>query len=297
MRVLRERPAAARLVLAELHEFVEAPFEVERLRERDPLEGELSHGDLPALVDLVEDVLLRGRRVVEVDLVELALVGDLTDALGRHTFLVHVDDEGGDAVMFRPRIVGASEHVTPVGLVGVGGPDLLAVDAELIALVDRLALEAREVGTDVGFGVADTPEFLAVQDLRQVAFLLCFGAEPLDRRADEVDADLAVLGRRVHPGLLLLVDQLLHQARVATAVLLGPVDRCPTALVEFPLPLAEELFALVLVVRQVAIALDPAVGEVLLVPLPDLAAERLLLVSVVEVHAWFCNRRYVGSYL
>ena len=68
-------------------------------------------------------------------------------------------------------VVGAHQAEAPVGLVGVGGPDLLAVDQPVVALVLALGLQAGEVGAGAGLGIALAPADLAVHDLRQDALL------------------------------------------------------------------------------------------------------------------------------
>ena len=72
----------------------------------------------------------------------------------------HVEQHEGDAFVLLGR-VGAHQAEDPVGLVGVGGPDLLAVDQVMVALVLRLGLQTGEVGPGAGFGVALAPAGLA----------------------------------------------------------------------------------------------------------------------------------------
>ena len=94
---------------------------------------------------VADQIALRHPHVVEEGLAERRLAGDQQDRLGA--------DTPGEAMSnsmklmpscFLARRVGAHQAEDPVGLVGVGGPDLLAVDDEMVAVVSaRVCSEAR----------------------------------------------------------------------------------------------------------------------------------------------------------
>ena len=88
---------------------------------------------------------------------------------------------------FFGRRVGAHQREHPVGMVRPGGPDLLAVDDEVVAVAHRRGAQAREVGAGIGFGIALAPDRLAGQHGRQMARLLRLGAEADQDRPDVID--------------------------------------------------------------------------------------------------------------
>ncbi len=125
--------------------------------------------------------------------------------------------------------VGADQAEDPVGLVGVGGPDLLAVDDPVVALIHGAGLDGGEVGPGARFGIALTPADLAAHDGRQEALFLFLGAEGQQGRPQHPDAetverrmglDAAQLGGQ-HLGLF--------AAQPAAAVFARPFWRGPAA--------------------------------------------------------------------
>jgi hypothetical protein len=114
---------------------------------------------------------------------------------------------------------------------------------------------------------------------------LGLGAGRDQRRADEVDADGVDLWRRVRPCHFLAVDGLFDEGRAAPAVLLGPVNAGPAALVEGSLPVSQELDAFV-ALGQLPVAVLPARRQVLRQPLAEFLPERLVVRIVLEVHTF-----------
>ena len=94
--------------------------------------------------------------------------GDQLDRPRLDARLVHVDQQEGDALVLLGLRVGAHQAEAPVGVLRAGGPDLLAVDQPVVALVLALGLQAGEVGAGAGLGVALAPAQLAADDRRQV---------------------------------------------------------------------------------------------------------------------------------
>ena len=78
----------------------------------------------------------RRAHVVEEDLAQLLVAGDVADRPHRHARLAHVDQHEADAGLLLHRLVGAHqrEHVGRVE--GDAGPDLGAVDDEFVAVDD-----------------------------------------------------------------------------------------------------------------------------------------------------------------
>src|SRR5271154_6092643 len=104
----------------------------------------------------------------------------------------------------------------------VGGPYLLSVDDEAVAIFDSARLQRSDVGAGVGFGVALAPDFFGRQYLRDVPLLLLLGAQPDQSRADQHDAENVHQHRRVDPGHFLAVGGLLLMLSGPPAVFFGP---------------------------------------------------------------------------
>src|SRR4051794_35585352 len=68
--------------------------------------------------------------------------------------------------------IGADETEDPVGVVGVGGPDLRPRDDEIVAVALGAGLQRGEIGAGVRLGVTLAPADLARRDLWQMLFLL-----------------------------------------------------------------------------------------------------------------------------
>ena len=93
------------------------------------------------------------------------VAADQLDRPGLDARRGHVDQHEADAFVLLGR-VGAHQAEAPVGLVGVGGPDLLAVDQPVVALVLAAGGEAGEVGAGARLRIALAPADLALDDLR-----------------------------------------------------------------------------------------------------------------------------------
>ena len=139
--------------------------------------------DRPAVVDAAQHLRLVHAHVVEEDLVELGVAGDLLERLHRDAGRVHVEQEVGDALVLGRVGIGAGQQHHPVGDVGERRPHLLAVDHVVLAVLHRARLQRRQVGAGVGLGVALAPDLLAGEHLGGIALLLLFGAVRDDRRA------------------------------------------------------------------------------------------------------------------
>ena len=85
----------------------------------DPLGAERAHGDEPALALAAEPVVDRHAGVVEEDLAEHLLAGDVADRADVDARRLEVDDERGDAVVLATLgdggRVGAHEEQAPLG--------------------------------------------------------------------------------------------------------------------------------------------------------------------------------------
>jgi len=117
------------------------------------------------------------------------------------------------------------------------GPHLLAVDDEMVAVVDSSGSEAREIAAGVGLGKALAPQFVGVEDARQVALLLLLGPPMNEARAEQVEPAGPRQDRSAGAREFLVEDDLLHKVGAAAAILLGPGEPDPARCVHRLLPL------------------------------------------------------------
>src|SRR5207244_5549024 len=178
----------------------------------------------------------------------------------------------------------AHDREAAVGAVRERRPHLLAVDDPLVAVEHRARLHVRQVGAGVRLRVALAPELVGGLDLRQEPALLLLGAVREQRRREQALAEEAHAGGRVGLGVLLAEDDLLGEARVPTAVLLGPVEPDPAVASEQLLPLDAQL-PRGLVRRPAAAAeLGELTDEVVGQPRAPLVAKCGLRGRVEEIH-------------
>ena len=249
--------------------------------QREGQAGALVHerGDRhrPAVALPADDVLVRDPRLLEEQLVELGLAGDLHQRPDLHAVLLHVEQEVGEAPVLRRVRVGAGDEHAPLGLVRVGGPHLLAGHDPLVAVPDRAGLERGEVGARLGLREALAPDLVGGQDRRQVALLLLVGAVGDDGRAAHGQAEHVGHRGRARARQLLVEDRLLDLRGAGAAVLGRPVQARPAAVVQRPLPGLAELELLGVGVRLAA-------GVVLLYPAADGVTELTLDRRQAQVH-------------
>ena len=111
----------------------------------------------PAVVELPDEVRARDAHVLEEHLVEPGVAGHLHERAHGDARGLHVDQDVGDAAMFRRVGIGADEAEHPVGVLRARGPDLLAVHHELVADDLRARAQGGQVGARAGLGVSLAP--------------------------------------------------------------------------------------------------------------------------------------------
>src|SRR5690606_6427571 len=199
------------------------------------LEAQQPHGDLPAVTRLADNI--RSNGVVEEHLVEFGGASQLLDRPYGDARLVHGHQEEAQPAMGLGIGVGAGDDEAPVGLVGQGGPDLLAVDAPLpVRVLLGAGAHIGQVGTGARLGVALAPEFGAGADARQVTLFLVFAAEGDQGRAGQAFADVAYPAGATGTGVFLEKDHLLFDGSAAAAVFRWPADTGPAASSQVLLP-------------------------------------------------------------
>src|SRR5712691_2418239 len=250
--------------------------------QRAPLMKKGRHGDRPTVAGLAQDLRLRHLHVLEEDLVELGVAGDLDQRPDLDAGALHVDDQVGEAVARVDFLALAGDEHAPLRYVRECRPDLLPVDQVVVAFVLGARLQARQVAARVGLAEALAPDLLGRQKRREVAFLLLVGAVGDHDRAAHPEADDVDRLRRVGQDHLVVEDQLVHEGAAAAAVLLGPGDADVAGVVELLLPRAAAFDEGLHVAGAVRVGVARGVG---LQPGPDLVAEFLLGVAELEVHA------------
>src|SRR5439155_13931129 len=134
----------------------------------------------PALAFLADAVGDGHADIVEEHLVDLVIAADGQDRPRRDARALHVDQDEGDAVLLPLGLVGADQREHAIGVMGMRGPDLGAVDDVVVAIAHRAGFQRREIGAGARFGIALAPVVFAGENFRQVKVLLFGRAEADD---------------------------------------------------------------------------------------------------------------------
>ena len=212
-----------------LGEAVGAPAEALAAEpDRDALEHQRRQRDAPAAVDRPDLGARVERDVVEEDLVEVRLAGDLAQRPDRHALGVHRDDEHGQALVLGQLGVGAREQQAEGRVLRVRRPHLLAGEAPgAVLLLPGARLDAGEVGARGGLGEHLAPDLVGVEHRAEVALLLLLVAVRDQRRAEHADADDVEDPGHAGAADLLVDDDLVERAEALAAVLGRPRDGRP----------------------------------------------------------------------
>jgi hypothetical protein len=177
---------------------------------------------------------LIGPDIIEKRLAEWRPARDQQNGFCRHALRSHVEEDETDAVVLPRRRIGPHQAEDPVGEIGIGGPDLLAVDDEIIAIAFGAGLQRRKIRSGIRLGIALAPANQASRDLGQVFLLLRVGSVFEECRPEHGDAKRGQRLARSERGHLLAHDLCLFGIETATAIFPGPVRYRP-ALVAHPL--------------------------------------------------------------
>jgi len=126
-----------------------------------------------------------------------------------------------------PGGVGAHQAENPVGEVGIGGPDFLAVDDEIVAVAFGAGLQRGEIGAGIRLGITLAPADQPGGDFWQVLLFLRIGAVFEQRRPQHRDAEGNQRRPRADRRHLLADDLGLFAIEAAAAIFLRPVRHGP----------------------------------------------------------------------
>ena len=96
--------------------------------------------------------------VSQIHLVEPHATVDLMDWPDLDAGRRHIDDEHGNATVFRLLGIGPGNHDAAISHVGQRGPHLLAIDDPLVAITHGAHLQACNIRTSAWFGEHLTPD-------------------------------------------------------------------------------------------------------------------------------------------
>src|SRR6185312_6129656 len=182
-------------VARHLAQAIERAQRMDRRAGADALLAEQRRADRPAFADLAEDIADRHHDIVEEHLAELVIARESDDTARRHAGRLGIDEHQRDRI---PRLwiaAGAHEQIEPIGIMRAGGPDLVAVDDELVALDHGFGAETAQIGARARLGIALRPDHFAGARLMQMLRLL-FGRAVFDEdRTDMGKALRRKIGR------------------------------------------------------------------------------------------------------
>ncbi len=132
--------------------------------------------------------------------------------------------------------IGARDQDAVVRIMRAAGPDLLAVDDPVGALLFRLGAQPRHVGTGRRLGKQLAPDVRAGGERRQVVLLLLFAGVGHHGRPAHALPDQEHAGELAVDALFLLPDHPLDRRGAAAAILLRPVQTGPAGIGFLALP-------------------------------------------------------------
>src|SRR5262249_24104875 len=196
------------------------------------LVAESRDGDTPTLIDFAQDSACGHTHLIEKDLVELRVPRHLYQRSDGNAWALHIYQKTGDALMLGDIRIGTGEQQTPVGIMGITGPDLRARDHKVVAILHSTGGQRRQVTPGARLGEALAPDFLRTEDMPQIARPLRCRTVVHEHRSHHINAHAVDLWWRSQAHTLLGKHHLLHQGRAPATILRGPVQAYPPAVVQ-----------------------------------------------------------------
>src|SRR5690606_7685673 len=129
----------------------------------DPLGRQRRASDLPAVVQRADQTVVGHEDVVEEDLAEAGLTGDLHQRAHLEAGAAHVDQEVADAFVLGRVLVGTGQAQAPVGAIAQRGPHLLAAQLPAALHPGGGGAQRGEIRARLGFAEQLAPDHLAAQ--------------------------------------------------------------------------------------------------------------------------------------
>src|ERR1700738_3723177 len=233
--------------------------------------------------------MVRNHDIRKIDLVELLHAVGLLDRPHLDAGALHVEEEHGQALVLWHIGIGTGDQEAVVGIMRARGPDLLAVDDPVVALLLRAGAQARDVGAAGRLRKQLAPDLLAGGKLRQIMAFVLLAAERHHGRTAHALADLERLRQLAVDALFLLPDHLFDRGGAAAAIFLRPVQAGPAAFGLLLLPGLADVDDLFLLQPKAA---ERGRGQLRLIllrrvgvdPLSGGGAEFGFLRGVIEIH-------------
>ena len=198
------------------------------LRHRDPLVGQCGARQAPAVVDRAHHHVVGDEHIVEEHLVEQLGAGDLAQRSHDDARRLHVDDEVGDALVFRSVGIGTGQAHPVVRLLRPGVPHLLPGEPPTTLCPNGFHLQGGQIRACTRLTEQLTPDQLAAQRGRHELVDLLRRARLEDRRhRPPADDEVGPLHTR---GGQFLIDEQLFGRRCVASVRLRPMRRKQTTL-------------------------------------------------------------------
>ena len=243
LRVVDQRLTVERALGRHAHRAVQPRAQLDLTGERGgtPLVSQRVHRDLPPIAALTEEVLLGHDDVVEEELAELRVAGDLGHGPQLDAGRAHVHDQHRDAAVRGHGLIGAGEHPAPARELAPGHPRLLSAEDEVVIALDGARAQRREVRPGLGLGEPLAPDLLGREDRRHVTAPLLVRAEAQQRWAEDVEPDDVDELRGAGSGELLIDDDLFGGRPATAPELARPRASDVAGLVAARLPVAQDL--------------------------------------------------------
>ena len=240
------------------------------------LEGQRGHRDAPPVTGLTHHQVGVGAGIVEEDLVEFRVAGQLDDRADLDARLIERDEEIRQSGMPLGALLTAGDDEAPLRPMGQRRPHLLSVDDPVFAVELRGRRHVGEIAARARLRVPLAPQLGDVEDLGQEALLLLGGAVRDERRPDQLLTEVVDLVGRIGEGVLLVERDAVRHGQPSPAVLLRPPETRQPGRGEMLIPRAALVERLVLATRpSEALERGEFADEIVGEPLPDLGPELL----------------------
>ncbi len=184
---------------------------------------------VPAPIELAEQTRARHPDVVKVHLIEMVSIGHIDKRFDCNARRLHIQEKIGNPPVFWRIGIGAGQHKNPVRMMRHTGPNLLATNDKLIAILHRAGLQRRQIRTGIGLAVALTPNGLAAQNAWNVLLNLLFCTVAKNAGAQK-PRGIAANDGGICRGQLLIENKLLPKRPLQPAVLFWPSHGQPVLL-------------------------------------------------------------------